>query len=103
MAPSAIASRHGAECVRAGCLPVSVFVIFREPGAGSTMAGGKVTTGRRDAMHTGLTPSRIDTTGPSPARMCNAVLGGTNNRVADWQTVHEFRRGAPEAPDRAYK
>src|SRR5271154_31614 len=73
----------------------------RGQGARSTMAGGGLTAGRKDAMQTGFALSEIDTTRPHPARMYDALLGGKDNYAVDRQAVRQVLRAAPEVRDSA--
>jgi hypothetical protein len=52
-------------------------------------------------MEPGFTLSEIDTTTPHPARIYNALLGGTDNYPADRDAVRQVIRAAPEARDSA--
>lgn len=52
-------------------------------------------------MEQGFALSQIDTTTPHPARIYDALLGGTDNYPADREAVSQILKAAPEARDSA--
>ena len=74
---------------------LGLIVIFPAGATGCTL-GAVVSAMGKDVMEPGFAASEIDTSGPHPARMYDAYLGGKDNYPVDREAVRLVLRDFPE-------